>query len=77
MWWCNNTVTGAKGRVYHSPLGRAEAVESFIDVTNDDDPTQKVVSWNGHLYTFTQDGIHEILGSGVDGIFTPRKIGLY
>jgi hypothetical protein len=74
MWWCGNTVAGAKGRVYYSPLGRAEAVEGFLDITNDDDPTVKIIAWNGNLYVFTQSEVYEILGSGADGIFSIRKV---
>ena len=74
MWWARLDIDGFRGRIAHSPLGRAEAVEAFLDVTDDDDPTQRNVSWNGHLYTFTQDHIYEILGSGLDGVFSPRLV---
>jgi len=75
MWWCRDSGTGKKGRVYYSAQGRPESVEGFLDVTNDDDPTQKGIAWNGRFYVFTQTGIHEIIGGGAESIFTASQVG--
>lgn len=64
MLWCRDTASGKKGRVYYSPQGRPEAVLGFIDVTNEDDPTQKNVSWNGTWYVFTESHLFQIDGGG-------------
>ncbi len=74
MWWGRDTTAGARGNIYHSPAGRAEAVQSSIVITNDDDPVQKIVSWSGSLYVFTEEQIFEIIG-GADEVFTVRSVG--
>lgn len=71
MWWCRSPLDGERGRVFYSPAGRAEAVESWIDVSSDDDPTQKVIAWNGALYCFTSSTLYQIIGTGP---FTFRKV---
>lgn len=63
MWWTRDSATGAKGRVYFSPNGRAESVESFIIVSSDDEPTQKGIVWNGNAYVFTEARIYQIVGT--------------
>ena len=61
-----------KGRLYFSPAGRLESVESFINVTHGgDDATQKGVIWNG-IYVFSQRRCFEILGTDVP--FSAREI---
>ena len=74
MWWFNDSTLGARGRVYFSPEGRAEAVEGNLDVSSDDDAINPAVSWNGTLYGYTPTKIAEITGSGTEGIFTVRGI---
>ncbi len=74
MWWGRDTATGAKGNVYHSPAGRAEAVQASIVITNDDDPVQKIISWSGSLYVFTEEQIFELIG-GAEDVFTVRSVG--
>lgn len=62
MFWCRSQNAGEKGRVYYSPIGRPESQRGFIQITDDDDPTQKLVVWNG-LWCFTEGGIYQILGT--------------
>lgn len=71
-WWCADTATGAKGRVYYSPANRAEAVQGFLQVTNDDDPTQVGVIWNDAAYVFTEGKLFQIVGT--DEPFIPREV---
>jgi hypothetical protein len=72
VFWCRDRTPGASGRVYYSPAARAEAVSGFIDATDDDDQTQRLVRWNGSLYCFTERRIVEIAGS--DEPFLARPI---
>ena len=72
LFWCRDSETGRKGRVYYSPIGRAEAVEGWIDVSNDGDPTQKGVIWGGIPYVFTEQRLLRILG--IDPPFTPVEV---
>lgn len=62
MWWGRDTVAGAKGRVYFSPESRAEAVDSFTNVSTDEDPVQKLVIWNQQLWAFTEKHVYRIDG---------------
>lgn len=71
IFWCRDGGAGS-GRVYYSPADRAEGVEGFLEVTNEDDPTQKLVKWNDTLYLLTQLGCYEILGT--DTPFVARKV---
>jgi hypothetical protein len=75
MWWGRDTTAGSKGNIYHSPSGRAESVKASIVITNDDDPVQKIVSWKGSLYVFSEEQIFEVIGGGAEEIFTVRGIG--
>jgi len=68
-WWCADTATGAKGRVYYSPANRAEGVQGFLQLTNDDDPTQVGIIWNGNAYVWTEGKVFQILGSDEPFIF--------
>lgn len=72
VWWCADTATGAKGRVYYSPANRAEAVQGFLQVTNDDDPTQVGIIWNDAAYVFTEGKLFQIVGT--DEPFIPREV---
>jgi len=62
MFWCRDSTVGARGRVYFSPPGRPESVGGFVDVSNDDDPTQKLVIWDSFLWLFTTKGVFQIKG---------------
>lgn len=64
VYWTRDTSAGARGRVYFSAVGRAEAVAGFVEASTDDDPTQAGVIWNGRAFVFTQSKIIEIIGTG-------------
>ncbi len=74
MWWFNDSTIGARGRVYFSPEGRAEAVEGNLDVSSDDDQINPAVPWNGTLYCWTPTKVIQVAGSGTEGIFQTRAI---
>src|SRR3990167_1473295 len=69
MWWCADIATGAKGRVYYSPANRAEGVQGFLQLTNDDDPTQVGIIWNGNAYAWTEGKVFQILVNDEPFIF--------
>jgi hypothetical protein len=69
MWWARDTAAGKKGRVYYSPIGRAEAVDGFIDLASDEDETQKLVRWNEQLWCFTKRGLLRIVGNTEPFVF--------
>lgn len=64
LWLARNPREGWRGRVAYSPAGRSEGVENFIDITGDDDPTQKLVMWNSAMFVFTESGLFQIVGTG-------------
>lgn len=72
MWWARSPNVGEKGRIFYSPPGRAEAAPNFLDLTGDDEPTQKIVVWNGSIWCFTIAGLYQI--SGTAEPFYTRKI---
>jgi hypothetical protein len=72
-WWARATDPGERGRVFYSPQGRPEAVEGFLDVSSDDNPTVKGLVWNGANYVFTENRIYQIVGPDV-GPFIAREI---
>ncbi len=63
MFWISRTQVGEKGRLYYSPIGRAEAVDGYIEVTSDADPLQKIFGWRGYLGVLSQSGLYQILGT--------------
>jgi hypothetical protein len=63
MWWTRDSVVGKKGRLYYSPIGRAESLLAFIDVTTDEDPVQRGVLWNRGLFIFTTSEIIRLIGT--------------
>jgi len=63
MFWITRTQEGERGRVYYSPVGRAEAVQGFIEVTSDSDGLQKLVVYAGNLYVFSSSGLFQIYGT--------------
>lgn len=81
MWWCRNTAIGTQGRIYFSPQGRPESVEGFLDATNPDDATQKLVIWNG-LWIVSNRTIKRIVAidtqpletRGVPGTIKPHTV---
>ena len=65
VFWTADPTAGARGRVYYSPSGRPEAVEGFVDVTMDDDPTLVGVIWNNSPWVFTQTKVVQIVVSDI------------
>lgn len=61
MFWCRDTTPGNKGKVYYSPVGKPESVLGFVQVTSDDEPTQKLVIWDERLWVLTTRRIYPIL----------------
>lgn len=83
VFWLTRTEAGERGRIYYSPVGRAEAVEGFIEVTNDDDPLQKLISWQGMLGVLSESRMFQIIGtnpyiarevSGAPGTTAPHTV---
>lgn len=83
VWWTNSQA-GTEGLVYYSPIGRAEAVQGFIFVTNEDDPLQKGLTWNGVNWVFSESRLFRIDNTtepflargvfGVPGTMQPRTV---
>lgn len=80
VFWARNEVTPAlgppeiqqgRGRLYYSPIGRAEAVSGFIEVSPSDEPIQNIVIWNERLYVFTRERMFAILNTDEPFIATP------
>ena len=76
---------GYKGRVYYSPLERVEAMSEYINVTNDDDPCQRLFVWSRAPYVITESGIYSIVGThpytahrvfGCPGTTKPETVAL-
>lgn len=57
-----DSASGRKGRVYYSPADRHEVTAGHIDVTDDDDPLMKLVTYNGIRYVFAEGGVYRIEG---------------
>lgn len=83
MFWITRTQAGERGRLYYSPVGRAESVQGFINVTSDSDGLQRIVSHAGNLVVFSRSRAFQIYGtnpyysreiSGVLGTNSPRTI---
>jgi len=85
MFWLTRTQAGEKGRVYYSPIGRSEAVQGFINVSDDAEPLQRFVKYGTGLGVFTNGGFYEILGEnpyysrqvpGVPGTTEPFSVAV-
>ena len=74
MWWGRDTASGVEGRIYYSPVGKAESVEGFIDVTESDNGVQKIIPWSGNMYAIAKTSFFEISGSGAEAVFTIREL---
>jgi len=81
MWWLDST-SGRRGRAYFSPAGRPESRRGFIEITDDDDPLQKLFLYNGIRYVFSESRLFRIDGSdpytahevfGVPGILPAQR----
>lgn len=76
VFWITSE-SGARGRVFWSPAGRAEAVQGFVEATHDDDPMQRLILWNGRVYAFSEGHVYEIAGSGeVDAFLALEVFGV-
>ena len=62
-FWTAINLTGQKGRVVYSPVSRPESDQGFIDISNDDDPTQTAVIWNGSVWVWTEGKLYQIIGT--------------
>ena len=80
VFWARNEVTPAlgppeiqqgRGRLYYSPIGRAEAVDSFIDISPSDEPIQNIIVWNDKVYVFTLNGMYQVLNTDEPFISNP------
>jgi hypothetical protein len=83
MFWITRSQGGERGRLYYSPVGRAEAVDGFIEVTNDDTGLQRGIIWGGGVFVVGEDGWWQIYGtnpyfsrpiSGVPGTTQPHTV---
>lgn len=83
MFWITRTQSGERGRVYYSPIGRAEAVQGFIEVTSDDDGLQRILSYAGNLFVISKSKAYQIYGTnsyfsreipGVPGTNSPHTV---
>jgi hypothetical protein len=72
MWWTRDAIQGHQGRIYYSPVGRAEAVAGYIEPGSNEDPIRRIVAWNGALYGFSKSRIFEVVG--FDEPFSYRDI---
>lgn len=62
MFWLYGD-SGTRGRVYYSPVGRAESVAGFINVCSNDTPLQKLFLFQGQLGVIGEGGIYIIGGT--------------
>ncbi len=70
--WMTNSATGTRGRIYYTPSGRIEGFSDFLAITNDDDPMQRVIAWDGSMWAFSESSVFQILGTSTP--FTWRKV---
>ncbi len=63
MFILSRSQGGERGRLYYSPVGRAEIMQGFINVCGDDEPLQKGVVWKGYIYLFGEGGIYQVYGT--------------
>lgn len=70
------------GRIWFSPVGRPESKKGFINVGDQGDPLQRLVSWNGQRWCFGQQKVYRIDGtdpyiareiSGVVGVLSASR----
>ena len=74
MFWLTRTEPGERGRVYYSPIGRAEAVQGFIELTGDDTPLKTGFMWGGTVFVVGEDGMYQI--AGINPYFSRRMSGI-
>ena len=59
------------GRVNISPAARTEAITTFVDLTDTDDPLQRLVVWRGAVYALSEAKLFVIEGTD---IFIGREV---
>ena len=62
MFWLTRSQIGERGRVYYSPIGRAEAMDGFIEVASDDHPLQAFALYGGEFFVVGEAGWYQIAG---------------
>jgi hypothetical protein len=82
VFWTNRDTSNA-GNLYYSSTGYAESNEGFIRVTNNSDPLQQLIVFNGTLFAISQSRIFRITGTnpyyaaevyGVPGTVKPDTV---
>ena len=85
MFWLTRSQEGERGRAYYSPIGRLEAVQGFINVTDDGEPLKRFVKYGTGLGVFSEGGFYEILGEnpyysrrvpGIPGTIEPFSVAI-
>ena len=85
MFWITRTQSGQRGRVFYSPIGRAEGLKGFIEVCEDDAPLQRLFRFQGQLGVIGEAGIYLIGGglpyvareiSGCPGTTSPHTVAV-
>jgi hypothetical protein len=83
MFWITRSEEGERGRVYYSAIGRAEAMQGFIEVTSDDDGLQRITSYAGQLFVLSKSKAFQVYGTnpyysreiaGVPGTIAPHTL---
>ena len=59
------------GAIYFSHPDRHEVFDGFLDITDTDNPMQRLAKYGGRRYAFSISHVHEIIG---DTIFIPRLV---
>jgi hypothetical protein len=85
MFWLSRTQAGERGRVYYSPIGRAEAMDGYIEVAGDDQPLQAFALYGGEFFVVGEAGWYQIAGrnpyfsrhiSGAPGTIKPKTVAV-
>jgi hypothetical protein len=63
MFWISRTQAGERGRLYYSPIGRAEAMDGFIEVCADDAGLQRGFVYKGALFLVGKAGWYQVFGT--------------
>jgi hypothetical protein len=85
MWWLTRGEDGAKGKLFFSPVGRAEAMRGFIEITSEEDGLQKIVGYAGNLFVLSKYRAFQVYGDypyqwrevpGVPGTNAPHTVAV-
>jgi hypothetical protein len=85
MFWITRSEEGERGRLYYSGVGRAEAMQGFIEVTSDSDGLQKILSYGGNLFVVSRSRVFQVYGTnpyytrevfGIPGTNKPRSVAV-